>query len=409
MQVTDEHPVTAVVAALHADLDAGASLSVLGLGGSDTATVVTEIARIEARLAELRSRVLAHVPTTDVVADAGATSAPIWLANLTVATRRDARRQTHLADALTTRTHLHEAMSHGRLRVEQAHAITRALEALPDDLDPALVEKAERHLVDEARLHDADRLTVLGRHLLEVVAPEIGEAHAAKQLEDEERRATQKARLSLTDDGHGSTHGRFSIPTLHAAMFRKALQALIAPERAEVRRPAPARMGQAFCDLLERLADHHLPSHGGGGATVVVMMSLETLLGRGHGGLAEAVLDTGDHISAATARRLACEHGLVPAVLGGRSQILDLGRRRRIYTRAQRVAMAVRDRHCTAEGCTTAPGFCHAHHDRPWSRGGRTDLADGRLLCPTHHRMIHDPQYEIRVSEDNRVAFYRRT
>lgn len=72
---------------------------------------------------------------------------------------------------------------------------------------------------------------------------------------------------------------------------------------------------------------------GGTGATVVVTMTLDSLLG----GLAEAVLDNGDRISAATARRLACESGIVPVVLGGRSEVLDLGRRRRYHSKAQRI------------------------------------------------------------------------
>ena len=63
-----------------------------------------------------------------------------------------------------------------------------------------------------------------------------------------------------------------------------------------------------------------------------------------------ATLDTGDRISAATARRLACEAGIIPVVLGGRREVLDQGRRKRLFTRAQRIALATRDRGCTAIG-----------------------------------------------------------
>ena len=58
-------------------------------------------------------------------------------------------------------------------------------------------------------------------------------------------------------------------------------------------------------------------------------------------------------ISAGLARRLACEGGVIPAVyahgLGGPSQVLDLGRRRRLHTTPQRIAMTIRDQGCTAE------------------------------------------------------------
>ena len=108
-------------------------------------------------------------------------------------------------------------------------------------------------------------------------------------------------------------------------------------------------------------------------------------------------------------RRLACEAGVVPVVLGGSSQPLDVGRTKRYFTPAQRIAMGIRDGGCTAQGCDAPPAMCHAHHDDPWSCHGHTDLARGRLLCPFHHRRIHDPEYETDVGADNQVTFHRRT
>lgn len=90
-------------------------------------------------------------------------------------------------------------------------------------------------------------------------------------------------------------------------------------------------------------------------------------------------------------------------------QALDQRRTQRFFTRAQVIALGVRDGGCTAEGCRTAALFCHAHHDDLWSTGDRTDLARGRLLCPSHHRRVHDSAYAHRVTGDNRVVFIRRT
>jgi hypothetical protein len=138
----------------------------------------------------------------------------------------------------------------------------------------------------------------------------------------------------------------------------------------------------------------------------VVTVPLSTLVT----GLGSAQLDTGAVISPSEARRLACRAGILPAVLDGQSQILDLGRTKRFHNKAQRVAMAARDRGCTAEGCDWPPGPCHAHHDDvPWSRGGATTLADGRLLCPRHHARAHDPAYTMTKLSGGKVAFYRRT
>ena len=119
-------------------------------------------------------------------------------------------------------------------------------------------------------------------------------------------------------------------------------------------------------------------------------------------------LDTGGHISAAEARRLACQAGIIPMVLGGKSQVLDVGRKRRLHTEGMRIAMGVRDGGCTTEDCETPPGMCHAHHDTPWSEGGHTNLDTGRLLCPHHHRRIHDPRYHVTRLPGGKVRFHRR-
>ncbi|WP_395656511.1 HNH endonuclease signature motif containing protein [Nocardioides sp.] len=137
----------------------------------------------------------------------------------------------------------------------------------------------------------------------------------------------------------------------------------------------------------------------------MVLIDLDVLLGR----LEKAgVLDTGEKISPALARRLACEAGIIPVVLGGDSQPLDVGRRRRLYSEAQRVAMFVRDRGCRAEGCDRTTGL-HAHHKKRWADGGNTDLAAGVSLCPWHHARAHDTHYQTTYQPNGDVTFHRRT
>ena len=134
-------------------------------------------------------------------------------------------------------------------------------------------------------------------------------------------------------------------------------------------------------------------------------MDLDVLTGR----LEQAgVLDTGERISPALARRLACEAGIIPIVLGGKSQPLDLGRRRRLFTDHQRIAMQIRDRGCAAEGCDRTTGL-HAHHKRRWTDGGTTDLDHGVSLCSWHHARAHDTGYQTTYHPNGDVSFHRRT
>ena len=389
------HPLDQVVEALAGALDEAHDLSLIGLDAAGTARVVQDLSRVAARVTELTATVLRHGVEVHVEETGQATNVGAWLSNTTRTSRIEAHRTVRLAEALGRWRRVGEVLASGAANVEQALVIVRALDELPEDLDPALVEKCELHLVGLVGDFGPKELRVLGRHVLAVVAPEIGEAHQVKALADEERRAAEGARLTMSRDGHGQVHGRFSVPELHGAMLEKALLALTWNEHEPLQRakPTPQQQGEAFCELLERLREKHLPTVGGTGATVVVTMSVETLTG----GLAEAVLDNGDRISAGTARRLACEAGIVPVVLGGASQVLDLGRTRRYHSRTQRIAIATRDRHCTAEGCDAPAARCHVHHDQPWALGGHTTVQDGRLLCPKHHRHAHDPTRTVRL------------
>jgi hypothetical protein len=202
------------------------------------------------------------------------------------------------------------------------------------------------------------------------------------------------------------TADRFSIPTHIAEMLRKALLGIAAPKhRTSVNRQAPEpgrpsahRMWQAFCEYVAGYPADDLPHAGGVNATVVVTMDLDTLLG----GLKAAQLDTGTRISPSLARRWACEAGVIPTVLGSKSQVLDLGRKTRFFTYSQRIALVLQHAGCTAEGCDAPASMTHAHHDQEWAKGGRTDLGNGRLLCAYHHARAHDPAYRMTKLPDEK-------
>ena len=227
------------------------------------------------------------------------------------------------------------------------------------------------------------------------------DAHENALLEREEDAARDRARLTLHDNGDGTTTGHFTVPTLAAAILRKVLDAMTAPRAHHLHRergtgrhgrldPAHER-GLAFIQVLEHLPTDHL--HSPVAATVVVTLDLETL----HEQLKAAHLDTGDLVSAAEARRLACHAGLVPAVLNTGSVPLDLGRRTRLFSEAQRLAGPTRHTTCAATDCSTPYAWCELHHRTPWSHGGRTDHRDMVPLCGHHHRLLHRSPAMVRL------------
>ncbi len=113
-------------------------------------------------------------------------------------------------------------------------------------------------------------------------------------------------------------------------------------------------------------------------------------------------------LSAGAARRIACDAGIIPAVLGGSSEVLDLGRAARTASPAQRRALALRDGGCTAPGCDRPPEWCEAHHLVPWALGGATDVKDMALVCDAHHDVAHEDGWTIRLGPDGKVVWERR-
>jgi hypothetical protein len=399
----------------------GGGVRVAGLTAAETVETLTELTAAANRVEGLRLAVLAHADRLDLAAESGATSTGAWLAHTTRTPHPVAHRQVTLARRLDTGFEATAtALQAGRIDPAQAAEVVTAVDALPARVGTADRTRAEHHLLAEATGttgHDAKALRVLGKRLLEVLDPEAAEAELGRRLEAEERLAARRTYLRLHDDGAGSTHGTFQIPTLHGTLLTRALHALTSPARPDpiprttpdnhgdrpVEGPRrvllPELLGQAFCQYLERFPTHRLPTTAGTAATVVVTIPLTTLLD----GLGVATLDTGGHLSAGQARRLACQHGIIPAVLDGPSEVLDLGRKRRLHTPAQRLALGLRDTGCTAEGCDRPTGWCQAHHDLPWSAGGPTTVTNGRLLCPRHHTLIHHPDYTATTTNTGRI------
>ncbi|MHC6222701.1 HNH endonuclease signature motif containing protein [Arthrobacter sp. MMS24-S77] len=102
-------------------------------------------------------------------------------------------------------------------------------------------------------------------------------------------------------------------------------------------------------------------------------------------------------VPAATLRKLACDADIIPVVLGGEGQVLDIGRASRIFPAHIRKAITARDKGCAFPGCTMPAPWCEAHHIEYWSRGGPTSAANGTLLCSHHHHLIHKEDWLIQV------------
>src|SRR5262245_26718317 len=404
------HRVTSAIADARTSIGSVADVPLWSMDPVETTASLHELDALAAQLSELRGRLLLRADQAGVASDGSATSTANWYAVTTQTTRPRAHALMRIASALDTHELTRAALAKGRLQIEQAEVILRGLAELPDDLDAAIASQAEQRLLELAGDHDAKALRILGRRILEVVSPETADAHEAKLLEREERAAAAATRLTMWEDGHGQVHGRFTVDTVTGAALKKALFAIAAPKHQAAngplgeRRPTPERLGQAFTEYVQRYPVSKLPRAGGLNATVVVTMTLETLLG----GLKAAGLDTGETISPGAARRLACQARIIPAVLGGTSQVLDLGRKRRFHSEAQRILKTIEAGGCEVEGCDAPPGMTHLHHPVRWVDGGETNR-DGIMICPPHHARAHDSRCDFKKLPTGKYGFFRRT
>ncbi|WP_313813157.1 HNH endonuclease signature motif containing protein [Glutamicibacter sp.] len=97
----------------------------------------------------------------------------------------------------------------------------------------------------------------------------------------------------------------------------------------------------------------------------------------------------GRTLSATELRQMLASANIIPMVLGGRGEVLDVGRGQRYHTDPMRLAIRIRDGGCIVPGCTMDPESCSVHHIWLWSQGGVTSVFWGAMLCETHHHDVH--------------------
>ncbi|MGN9909194.1 DUF222 domain-containing protein [Phytohabitans sp. LJ34] len=305
--------------------------------------------------------------------------------------------------ALDHRPALDAALAAGVVNAEQAAVVAAAIHELPADLGPELVDRAEAVLIGQAGQFEPTILRKAGQRILAHVAPQIADAADAAALRRMEERAHRGRAFHLTRQGDGRVRVTGWLDEASAATVNAALDPLCAPrdDHDAPRTPAQRRADALVevCGLATRTGQ--LPDSGGQPPHVVVTVPYDVL----HQKVGVGTLDTGGRLSATQVRQLACDAQLIPAVPGGDGQVLDVGRRRRLFTGRIRSALELRDRGCAFPGCDRPPRWCDGHHIRPWADGWPTSLDNGVLLCGYHHRIIHRGHWTVRLSGEGLPEF----
>jgi len=372
----------------------------------------------EARIVQLAAEVSRRSNTPDALADRhGCTSAAALFAQIGGISPAAAARWVRLAAQIRSRVMLSgdvapplfplvgAAVSDLQISAESASAIVTALSSTSPRAAVDDLIAAEAALVAFAREHPTDTVRRLAAQWRDALDPDGLEP--AELVERRSLRRTLMAsglkRFVLDLDPEGAAYLDAAIDSAVGAGLRVPRFEDTPDPSDSTALPEPVvSVAQLGADAIVDLARHGIACDNTvvpiPAATVVVRMSIESLL-QGTG-LAEidGSLST---IPADVARRMAADAHIIPAVLGGSSDVLDWGYSRRLFSRAQRLALAERDGGCAWGDCNRPPSYTQAHHIRWWqAHAGPTDLSNGVLLCSKHHHAIHDHGWAVEVRDN---------
>src|SRR6478735_6020989 len=294
---------------------------------------------------------------------------------------------------------LADALAAGTIGVEQARTVVSTMTGLPAAVDPGTRELVADLLVEHGQLTEPHPFAVFARMVALTCDPD---GTLDKQNPSEKVELTIGARNAST----GLTSLKGKLDDLGVELLTQAIDGLAAPRPAADGTPDPrtpaARRGQALKEVLRRYLDlGDAPVQGGERPHITVTIDLQDL----KNGVGAATLEHGGPISAGEARMLACDARIVPAVLNGPSQVLDVGAASRSYPAPIRRAITLRDRGCTWPGCNRPAGWCDCHHIKHWADDGPSSYENGCLLCPFHHAEIHRGHWLVRMAPDGIPEF----
>lgn len=238
----------------------------------------------------------------------------------------------------------------GQIGAGQLRVIAETMGPLPASVPEPARERVEADLARYARDFDPRRLRLLAGRVLANLDPD------GPEPADPSPAAPVRGELWLRDRRDGRLGLEGWLDPEHGAMVRSLIEQLAAPHPASDgvpdARTGPQRQADALIELCERArAVDDFPASAGEPPHLTVTIDWDAL----RTGLGAATLDHGQPISAADARRLACDCQLIPVVLGSDSEPLDVGRAARTVPRGIRRALIARDRGCAFPGCNRPP------------------------------------------------------
>jgi Domain of unknown function (DUF222) len=321
-------------------------------------------------------------------------------AGITRAGRRETDRLFQRADTVSAVPELEDALRAGQISAGHVDAFGHALNKLNETQQQALASRA-----DELMAVAVESSPEQFARTLRLEAARLDESDGIEGLERQRRDTALKMwvdphtgmyRLSGQFDPENGLRLEGRLDNAIETLFRAAT-------------PDTCPDGPSKQDHLRALAMLKLvegnPTEGdivtvGREVDLCVVVDLETL----RRGLHEHSLsDVGSdaEVPVETIRRMACTAGIIPMVLNGDGVVLDEGRKKRLATRPQRLALRVMYETCIVPDCPVRSKHCEPHHVDEWTaHGGETNLDRLRPLCSRHHHAVHEGGWRLELHDD---------
>jgi hypothetical protein len=384
-------------------IDATAAIDPHTIGSAGLVETLEELYEARDRLDAVIAHRLQAAAVIDATVDECGRSLRGWLVEELRRSPTEARRAVFVAHALPAHPKVAAAFDTGDISAEHTRVIAGCLRSLHGE-DHGWATDV---LVEAARSVDPTTLGQVVREIrLRTGIDEDREAAAQRMYADRWARTTPTV--------FGMIQVEAMLDPEAGRIVCAALDALTHQPQADGDdRSVPQRRADALVDLAHySLSGGALPDHGGDRPTVMVTIDYNQLVTQITEKTGVATLN-GPYgptpITPQTARRIACDADLIPALLAGDGSILDLGRSQRTWSTAQRRAARLRDKGCVWPKCQASLAQCDLHHLDFWSLGGRTDHDKSAHVCPFHHWLVHHKNWQIWRDPVTKKIHVRRT
>ena len=352
-----------------------------GASTSDARRVLSESKAFGAQVAVLQADAAALVAAGEQHGDGGAGV----LAQTAGLSRRDAAGQVKAVAQLQSMPDVRDALAAGEIPLANAKTLGRASENT----------SAAQAAGDDDLLEKAASLSP------EQFAREAGRWVAQRQNdggEGEYRRQRARRRLSICDGDDGMVHLRGELDPVTGAKVRKRfLQEAERLRRCDLKSPGGEKrsLSQRLADALDTLTATGTVE-GGQGAPSTDVAVVQHLSPDGDRAFAEVA--GGGVIPPSVLEEHFCNARIVGIVYSSKGVPLWRGPALPRPTKAQMDALIARYGECP--GCGEHYAVCQAHHIRPRSQGGPTDMDNLMLLCWGCHDKVHHHDWRVVPSGD---------